>query len=346
METLKHSLSVCPQNPHELLWLPNTLKHHTKLTRCWARSNDLLYPIQQLSNDEIIRRGSTALQELYQWELDLPPFLRPRPTASLGIQTWERQNSVLGLALAHSRILATRRSLLIDAATLQASCSVDTLRQHEDNVKACISSIRDIIDRVHPMMNHGRLLWGFWLTQYIAMCAISTLFVYKIQRRRGSMSVSAISNGISGADQPDDPDLKSHFQKAEEVQQYLGKMAPAGSQAKRHHKLLSRLRQRANKGSMVTTSNPQKKNVENGITQSDPQSPLDMIRNQAVDLNLSEITNGTDHFPPLSASDEGFTPGLLFDFAFPDASSWQYLDQLGSVPLQFDINEGVGTWHL
>jgi hypothetical protein len=160
------------------------------------------------------------------------------------------------------------------------------------------------------------------------------------------MSVSTISNGLSGADQPYDPDLKLHFQRAEEVQEYLGKIAPAGSQAKRHHKLLSRLRQRANKGSVVNTLNPQKKNMENGIAQSDPQSPLDMIRTQAVDFNLSDTTNGTDQLPPLSASDEGFTPGFLFDFAFPDASSWQYLDQLGSVPLQFDINEGVGTWHM
>jgi Fungal specific transcription factor domain/Fungal Zn(2)-Cys(6) binuclear cluster domain len=318
--------------------------YHTKLARTWAKSNDLLYPIQHLSKEEIVERGSQMIRALEQWEYDLPAFLKPRPSASLGTQTWERQNSVLGLALAHSRILVTRRCLLVDAS----SFSGNILSSHNENVRVCISSIYEIIDRVHPMMNHGRLLWGFWLTQYMAMCAISTLFVYKIQQHRGSVS---ISSSVRSLPHPaDDPDFVERFQKAEEVQEYLSRIAPAGSQAKRHHNLLKRLGQRANKSTKKGFSDMQRHSRQSVTYSSQdqgqvPQSPLDMTHAQAYDLGYSS-GGGSDQLPPLTAdSDNSFTPGMMFDFAFPDASSWQCLDQLGSVPLQLDMNGGITTWN-
>ena len=285
---------------------------------------------------------------LAQWEFSLPPFLKPRPTSSLGTQTWERQNSVLGLALAHSRILATRRCLPVDASGF--SPGSNTARQHSDNMRICLSSICEIIDRVYPMITHGKLLWGFWLTQYIAMCAISTLFVYKIQKRRGSVSTSA----TTALKHPqDDQDLTNRFQKAEEVQEYLSKIAPAGSQAKRHHNLLTRLRQRANKSvnsagrdrHWQQNQKPQGTDADYAEQQA-PQSPLDMMQQQSQGYEMGYSTS--EQLPPLSASEGSFTPGMMFDFAFPDASSWQYLDQLGSVPLQLDYagDGGVATWSI
>ena len=276
----------------------------------------------------------TALSQL---EDSLPPFLKPRPRSGLGTQTWERQNSVLGLALAHSRILATRRCLLVDTSILPSASEIS--RHHSDNVRVCLSSICSVIDQVHPMVSHGRLLWGFWLTQYIAMCAISTLFVYKIQRRRGSVSISQLQ---------DDPDLASRFQNAEDIQEYLSRIAPAGSQAKRHHILLSKLRQRANKSnnSGPTELQEQQKGhtpvADASIAHRHvPQSPLRLLQGgEGREIGYSNL----DQLPLLSSGEDSFTPSMMFDFTFPDASCWQYLDQLGTVPLQLDGDGGGMIW--
>jgi hypothetical protein len=325
--------------------------YHTKLSRCVARGNDLLYPIHQLTKEEIIGRGAQMVKELDQWEHNLPAFLKPRASASLGTQTWERQNSVLGLALAHARILATRRCLLVDvSASPPANASGDgsgsSSSRHAECVRVCVNSIRSIIDRVHPMIQHGRLLWGFWMTQYIAMCAISTLFVYKIQRRRGGVSQQD-SQSIKDQDQ----DLAPHFQKAEEVQEYLSRIALQGSQAKRHHNLLRSLRQRANNETHRTrrvTDEPQRlqlrqagdPTISNDPAYSEPNAILSSSAAAAAAAAGTDSSAQPPRMPPLtemfsedtSASTSIFTPSNLpFDFAFPDAESWQYLDsyQLG-----------------
>ena len=278
---------------------------------------------------------------LLQLEDSLPPFLKPRPRSGLGTQTWERQNSVLGLALAHSKILATRRCLLVDTSEFPPGS--DTSRHHSDNVHVCLTSICNVIDQVYPMVTGGRLLWGFWLTQYIAMCAISTLFVYKIQCWRGSVA-TAETELLPHLQ--DGPDLATKFQHAEQIQEYLSRIAPVGSQAKRHHSLLSKLRQRANKPNNYGPRERQEH--QNGrAPEADaplahrqlPQSPLSLLQGgHAHDIGYSN----KDQLPLLSSSEDGFTPSMMFDFAFPDASSWQFLDQLGSVPLQQD--GGPMTW--
>ncbi len=312
-------------------------QYHSKLVRTLTLANDLLYPIEQVDPTEIVSRGAQIVNTLSQWEASLPPFLKPRPSSGLGTQTWERQNSVLGLALAHARILATRRCLLIAASTF--SPGSEACAHHSNNVRVCLTSICDVIDRVLPMVTHGRLLWGFWLTQYIAMCAISTLFVYKIQRRRGSISTT---QGEMLSYVQDDPILVSSFQKAEEIQDYLSRIAPEGSQAKRHHNLLSRLRQRATKSHHHVQQIGRLQTVTASKTQQQaPQSPLDRSRGgQFYDVSCSI----SDQLPLLSASEDAFTPSMMFDSAFPDASSWQYLDQLGSIPLQLDVDAGGVVW--
>ena len=288
------------------------------------------------------------MTSLFQLETSLPRFLKPHHSSSLGTQTWERQNSVLAFALAHARILATRRCLLIDAASFAGT---EISRQHSDNVRVCISSIRDIIDRVHPMMGSGRLLPSFWLTIYTTMCAISTLFVYKIQRRTSKKSAATRSSSLPHLD--DDLELASRFQKAEQIQEHLSKIAPPGSQAKRHHILLSKLRQRANRSSSPSGGKPQPAQQSQRSLDTSQPSQQEVI-GPTLDMTLEQDQVAQPHYSNIGElpalmdnTSEGFTPEMLFDFEFPDALSWQWLDQLGSTPLLQDVDgKGLSGWRV
>jgi hypothetical protein len=291
------------------------LVNHAKLARILAQTNDLLYPIEQLSRDDIIHRAESMTTALNELEEQLPAFLQSRFEASLGTQTWERQNSVLGLAIAHARIIATRRTILLDSSSKE-SVDVTIPARHENCVHVCLSAICTMLDHVYPMMQHGKLRRGFWLTQYVTMCAISTLFVYKLQRNRGRM--------LYGQNM----DLELYFGRANDVQEHMAFIAAAGSTAKRHHALFARLKQQTRENSQTTSARRRAPDAQ----QASPQ--------QSVSFTEVPDTGNADEFYVSSSLPEQFTPGSMFDTAFTDASSWQYLDQM--LPDGFDLSLTVG----
>jgi hypothetical protein len=73
---------------------------------------------------------------------------------------------------------------------------------------------------------------GFWFTQYIALCAISTLYIYIIHHRLNPNSLVS-------------PSGKSYFATAGKCRSYIENLAPEGSHSKRYNTLLTRLRNRA-----------------------------------------------------------------------------------------------------
>lgn len=299
---------------------------HAKLSRLFAQSNDELYPLRKLTKEEIVEKGHNMVAALDQLQSELPNFLKPRSSAVCGTQTWQRQNSVLSLALAHARIIATRRTLLISTGPTGWLDNVAADR-HQSCMRVCLDAVCSILDQVHQMMQHGRLLWGFWLTQYKAICAISTFLVFKIRTRHGRIS------------SPLSLDVAAYTTKAEQVQDYLAKIAPPGSQAKRHHSLLLRLKQRASQDSTgrerqnATTTEQDSSDSHQGVLQ----QPMAQ-RTQSLHSydGLQQILPG-----PNMLSDDGMTP-LVADSPFAGALTWQYLDQWG--PMQPDIDPCRGRF--
>ena len=317
---------------------------HAKLARVMARNNDALYPLANMNEQQIIEQARISLQLLQAIEDELPPFLRPREKILTGTSTWERQNTVLKLALAHARILATRRCILVDKERLSR-----TDEQLKDMraacVRKCLWSTCTIIDLAYEMMQQNGLYQAFWYTQYISLCAISTLFMHRIQQVR-----SRFMKDLDGLG-----NIEEHFNKAEEVQQYLAQIAPAGSQAQRHHDLLNHLRNRANnkrpsdRGKLVqqqqqqpppvqlSDSNNLHHTVANPTPTSDTnapelsqEAPPPVARVQPWGLT-EDMLMQTNHAADPGLPPTIFTPLSSIDFNFPQGPmSWQYLDQLGA----------------
>ncbi|OCT51789.1 hypothetical protein CLCR_08038 [Cladophialophora carrionii] len=212
---------------------------HADLAKLMGRNSDLLYPLHPLTDDQLFDRTNEMLESVTQWRDRLPDFLKPRDKTLAGQRTFERQNTVLKLAYAHLRILVTRRCLLADFSRLGHSTPSPAPSSLDDRalepVQECVAAITTILNATHDLVQRNALYQAFWFTQYIALVAISTLYVYVIQSSRARLPAGIF------------PGLDAIFDKALLCQDYLAKLAPEGSQARRHCHLLSRLRLRAEK---------------------------------------------------------------------------------------------------
>ncbi|KIX02565.1 uncharacterized protein Z518_08506 [Rhinocladiella mackenziei CBS 650.93] len=218
---------------------------HADLAKLMGRNNDLLYPIQPLTEDQVFERTNEMLELLYKWKDALPDFLKPRDKTLVGQRTFERQNTVLKLAYAHIRILVTRRCLLADLSRLGRNAPLTRDDRALKPIRECASAISTILNATYELIERGALYQAFWFTQYIALVAISTLYVFIIQDARSTIPADLV------------PDLEMFFDKANHCQQCLTTLAPEGSQARRHYTLLSRLRLRAEKDRARTKKHKQ-----------------------------------------------------------------------------------------
>ncbi|KAH8647663.1 fungal-specific transcription factor domain-containing protein [Xylariales sp. PMI_506] len=310
---------------------------HAKLARVMAQNTDNLYPLRSLTEREIVDYTRESLSLLQEVENSLPPFLKPRDAIMVGSSIWERQNTVLKLALAHARVLATRRCILTDDAGYTAAATTDNELKDRRSafIQICIHSIITIIDVTYELMQKNRLYGAFWYTQYISLCAISTLFMYKIQCSR-SPFLAQVSRSLTRTN--------ATFEKAEEVQQYLARIAQPGSQAQRHHDLLRHLRNRANNRRTQAQTRPsalprvqvdQITRPERIGSAADGMNAQAQHVQEAVGSSWDGSTMTAMPFGQEDGSDAHlqteFTPTSSTDFnLYQDSMPWQYLDQLGT----------------
>lgn len=211
---------------------------HANLAKLMARTNDLLYPLHQLTEEQVLDRSNDMLDALNTWRDNLPNFLRSGRKTLTGERTFERQNTVLKLAHAHMQVLITRRCLLIDTSCLGrlalAQAQAQDLRTTRP-IQDFVTGITTILDVASALVERGALYHCFWFTQYIALVAISTLYVFLIQGTRHALPESMESF----------IDVDAYFLKAKQCQSHLDGLAPPGSQANRHHHLLDQLRRKA-----------------------------------------------------------------------------------------------------
>lgn len=210
---------------------------HANLAKLMARTNDILYPLYQLTEEQVLEHSNEMLDALNTWRENLPNFLKPGRRTLTGERTFERQNTVLKLAHAHMQVLITRRCLLIDTGRLgrlaHGPAQAQDLKTTRP-IQEFVTGITTILDVASALVERGALYHCFWFTQYIVLVAISTLYVFLIQGTRHALPESMESF----------IDVDEYFGKAKQCQRHLDALAPPGSQAKRHHQLLDHLKRK------------------------------------------------------------------------------------------------------
>lgn len=323
---------------------------HIELAKIMGQNNDRLYPLRSLRNDEILDRSNEILDALAKWQDALPEFLKPKEKTLTGQRTFERQNTILKLALAHVRILATRRCLLLVFEDNKCIFSQSDVRARR-SLRECIAAIVTILDTVEALIMHGQCYHAFWTSQYIALVGISTFYVLLIQGLRhltvGDAGIETIM------------ELKKYTTRVQECHNHLATLPPPGSQAERHQKLLSHLRSKAER-SLARWNNTNSTSVQKHSNGSSRAADRDSRSGQVLDtsrkssdLNIintkssfpSENNLSTYNLPPLfdhtelplhnvddfSAFSTTLTPnssadsGLNYMFDF----GWESLDVIG-----------------
>lgn len=307
---------------------------HADLAKLMGRNSQLLYPLQTLTEDEVFVRTDQMLRALDVWRDALPDFLKPRDKTLAGQRNFERQNTVLKLAYAHLRILITRRCLLADFSRLGRSAPSPKDNRALQPIQDCMGAVCTILNAILDLNDKGTLYQGFWFTPYIAVVAISTLYVFIIQNSRAGLPEGLFV------------DVDVYFDKAKLCQSILSALSPEGSQARRHHRLLDRLRDRAEKdaaraggrsglagGPPVQTFDPGYVHAsKSGLSREQNEIPTadvgGMVADRPAILNGHEATSAGDD--PADVLVGQFTPSED-DYMFQSLLSWGWesLDTVG-----------------
>ncbi|KAH6669821.1 fungal-specific transcription factor domain-containing protein [Halenospora varia] len=323
-------LSHLPQ--HGLM---ETTINHAKLACIMGRATDLLYPLRPPNEADLLQRAETMVRELDAWEADLPLFLKPSTQTLTGQRIFERQNSVMKLAHAHVRIMITRLFIVGNFAALgQQQGSDDSNTVAHSHLASCLQATYTIIDTVDAFVSSNTLIRGFWFTQYISLCAISTLYIYVIHNHIDPSSLTL-------------PNGKNYFSIAERCQQYLTSKAPANSPNQRYLVLLSQLRKKARRG-FPRAGNPPESRTTTAETMNEDRNVY-----MTLPLEQTQTENSGD---PVTATNVPFPLDNtnIQDFGFDDEFgmgsvtnsesvaefdalplSWGYLDQL-ALPETYD----------
>jgi len=196
-------------------------------------------------------------------------------------------------------------------------------------------------------MTRDSLFQAFWFTQYISLVAISTLYVYRIQRNNRHALLYSGNAAKVGLDKVFS-DLDEYFNKAKQCQSYLAEIVPAESSSRRHHKLLDSLKAKAEKESTSSARRPKPATVnppeapaqQLPTTSWSPAPPYSFNTNQGSLDALAAAMVAENATSSANMSMDGATPIVdgagMEMFSSPDDSSvlqdlmgWESLDQLG-----------------
>ena len=157
--------------------------YHAKITRIVKMSIRTQYALTNQTNEHKLTNATRLNNELAEWKASLPVILSGAVHPSSLIQIYQRQVFVLRLAHAHAEMLVNRPLMLVEQ-----NPSIDTT----SHVTKCLEGAKTTIDTVLQYVSDKRMFSIFWHSQYVTFNALSIIYVWLIQRKRGRMTGIAL----------------------------------------------------------------------------------------------------------------------------------------------------------
>ena len=198
---------------------------HAKITRISKKALKEQYSVHRHKDSQRLNVAAKLNAETAEWRKSLPVVLSGAIHPSSLIQIFQRQIIVLELAHSLALILINRPLLLIDS-------NVD----NKSNITACLSGAKSILDTVLGFITDTRTFPQFWFTQNVTFNALSVVYVWLIQRKRGRLASHNPPNS--------DDEL---YQLAETIQKHLGTATLTNAPSLRYSIILEELQQEANR---------------------------------------------------------------------------------------------------
>lgn len=150
-----------------------------KLARIVGQISDDLYPITPLSETQRVEVARKFAAELGDWHASLPALLKAKPTNL--IRSFRRQCVALKLAYKHA-VMHLYRPFLPNRSGSNPECMTDENQLfRRESIKLCIAAARDALRTIDALAQEGPLFHAFWWTHYVTFCALSVVYVWKMQ---------------------------------------------------------------------------------------------------------------------------------------------------------------------
>jgi hypothetical protein len=212
---------------------------HAKIARILAQGFRQLYSIRRVEKEQETMIIGNLMDQISQWQSELPPLLGDSVCPSSLVSTFQRQLTVIRLARYHAVMFVTRPLLLRDY------CEGTTepeppLRQY---LRSCITTARDTLDFVLELVKENLFFPSFWYTQYIAFNALAIVYVCLIHTKWGRIPRAWLFADADSAEPA--VNQSSLYKLAEETQYHLGQATETNAVAWRYNIMLEALREEA-----------------------------------------------------------------------------------------------------
>ncbi|KAI9932472.1 hypothetical protein ASPWEDRAFT_22249 [Aspergillus wentii DTO 134E9] len=296
---------------------------HSLLSRILARAAKEQYALHSMGDAQQIEAIRSLSEDITEWKNRLPPILSGAIQPSSLIPIFRRQLTVLQLALFHATMFVTRPLLLRNYAKDLPEC--EGLYQHY--LTACVMAARNTVQLILSFVKDDQLFPSFWYSQYIAFNALSAIYIYFIQVKRGRIPACSSWSSL-------DLDKGTLYELAETTQQHLAQATVRNAPSWRYSAILEGLRCEVNRvldseSDDHQPSSSRAQSTRNNETMAEemlsPHIPGPEYGAQKMDIALPEF-----NFPDTRAE------SLFESFALdndPSLNFWPQLDCLPFIPI-------------
>ncbi|GAB7366827.1 hypothetical protein MBLNU230_g0999t1 [Neophaeotheca triangularis] len=198
---------------------------HTQLMRIVKEASREQAHLSHAKDQQQVETARRLTTDVDHWKDRLPLFLSGGIHPSSLIPVFRRQLNVLQLACAHALMIINRPLILSQRAEPLA------IQQH---VEKCLSAARFVLDMVMDLVADRYMFPAFWYTQYVTFNALSMVYVWIMQRKRGRLS--AVHSQYSEMEL---------FQLAEKVGSHLARVTQSNAPTLRYSIILEELQREA-----------------------------------------------------------------------------------------------------
>ncbi|KAL4928816.1 transcription factor domain-containing protein [Aspergillus undulatus] len=177
---------------------------HALLARTLSQAAKEPYVVAGITSRNQLNTIRALCESVAEWHSGLPPLLSGDIHPSSLVPVFQRQLTVLQLARYHLLMFITRPLLLRNYGHTWPDCEASYIHY----LGTCLTAARDAIEMVLTFVRENQLFHAFWYSQYIAFNALSIIYIYLIQVRRGrifpiseSFSLSSNEGQLSALDE-------------------------------------------------------------------------------------------------------------------------------------------------
>ncbi|CBF85351.1 hypothetical protein AN1678.2 [Aspergillus nidulans FGSC A4] len=154
---------------------------HALLARTLSQAAKEPYVVAGISHRDQLNTIGALCKSVAEWHARLPPLLSGSIHPSSLVPIFQRQLTVLQLARYHLLMFITRPLLLRNYGRTWPDCEASYVH----HLGVCLTAARDAVEMVLTFVRENQLFHAFWYSQYIAFNALSIIYIYLIQVRRG-----------------------------------------------------------------------------------------------------------------------------------------------------------------